>query len=406
MTPGRSTQMLAQENAVFVTFFHALKAAGVPVTLHEYLTLMEAMDADLADRRVEDFYYLSRAALVKDERNLDKFDRVFGHVFKGLELMAEAATVEIPIEWLKKLAEKYLTEEEKREIEAMGGLDKLLETLRRRLAEQKGRHQGGSKWIGTAGTSPFGAYGYNPEGVRIGQDANRHFRAVKVWDKREFKDLDDDVELGTRNIKLALRRLRKFARTGAPEELDLDGTIRETAHKGYLDIKLRPERHNAVKVLLFFDIGGSMDWHIRATEELFSAARAEFKHMEHFYFHNCLYERVWKENRRRWSETTPTWDVLHTYPHDYKVVFVGDAAMSPYEINAPGGSVEHFNEEAGALWLERVIRTYPACVWLNPVPQEQWDYTQSVRMIRQLMGGRMYPLTLDGLDRAMRELVR
>jgi uncharacterized protein with von Willebrand factor type A (vWA) domain len=398
--------MLAPESAMFVTFFHELKAAGLPVTLREYLTLMEAMDADLADRRVEDFYYLSRAALVKDERNLDKFDRVFGHVFKGLELMAEAATVEIPIEWLKKLAEKYLTEEEKRKIEAMGGLDKLLETLRRRLAEQKGRHQGGSKWIGTAGTSPFGAYGYNPEGVRIGQDTNRHFRAVKVWDKREFKDLDDEIELGTRNIKLALRRLRKFARTGAPEELDLDGTIRETAHKGYLDIKLRPERHNAVKVLLFFDIGGSMDWHIRATEELFSAARAEFKHMEHFYFHNCLYERVWKENRRRWSETTRTWDVLHTYPHDYKVVFVGDAAMSPYEINAPGGSVEHFNEEVGALWLERVIRTYPACVWLNPVPQEQWDYTQSIRMIRQLMGGRMYPLTLDGLDRAMRELVR
>jgi uncharacterized protein len=404
--PIRGANAATQESAMFVSFFHQLKAAGVPVTLREYLTLMEAMDADLASRRVEDFYYLSRAALVKDERNLDKFDRVFGHVFKGLELMAEAATVEIPIEWLKKLAEKYLTEEEKKQIEAMGGLDKLLETLRQRLTEQKGRHQGGAKWIGTGGTSPFGAYGYNPEGVRIGQDANRHFRAVKVWDKREFKDLDDEVELGTRNIKLALRRLRKFARTGAPEELDLDGTIRETAHKGYLDIKLRPERHNAVKVLLFFDIGGSMDWHVRATEELFSAARTEFKHMEHFYFHNCLYERVWKENRRRWTETTPTWEVLHTYPHDYKAVFVGDAAMSPYEINAPGGSVEHFNEEAGALWLERVFRTYPACVWLNPVPQEQWDYTQSTRMIRQLIGGRMYPLTLEGLDRAMRELVR
>jgi hypothetical protein len=391
---------------MFVEFFHQLKAAGVPVTLKEYLTLMEAMEHDLAARRVEGFYYLSRAALVKDERNLDKFDRVFGKVFKGLELTEQALAVEIPSEWLKKLAEKYLTEEEKKQIEAMGGLDKLLETLRKRIAEQKGRHQGGSKWIGTGGTSPFGAYGYNPEGIRIGQDENRNFRAVKIWDKREFKDLDDTVELGTRNIKIALRRLRKFARTGAPEELDLDGTIKDTAHKGYLDIKLRPERHNAVKVLLFFDIGGSMDWHVRAVEELFSAARTEFKHMDHFYFHNCLYERVWKQNRRRYDDTKPTWDVLHTYPHDYKVIFVGDASMSPYEITTPGGSIEHFNEEAGAVWMERVTRTYPACVWLNPVPDNQWEMTYSVRMIRQLFGDRMYPLTLDGLDRAMRELVR
>ncbi len=390
---------------MFVTFFQELKQAGVPVTLREYLTLMEAMDRDLASRRVEDFYYLSRATLVKDERNLDKFDRVFGHVFKGLELTADLAA-EIPVEWLKKLAEKYLTEEEKKEIEALGGLDKLLETLRKRLEEQKGRHQGGSKWIGTAGTSPFGAYGYNPEGVRIGQDKNRNFRAVKVWDRREFKDLDDEVELGTRNIKVALRRLRKFARTGAPEELDLDGTIKGTAHKGYLDIIMRPERHNAVKVLLFFDVGGSMDWHVQATEELFSAARSEFKHMEHFYFHNCLYERVWKENRRRHDHTTPTWDVLHTFPHDYKVIFVGDASMSPYEIALPGGSVEHMNEEAGGVWIERMVRTYPACVWLNPVAESQWEYTQSIRMVRQLVGERMYPLTLDGLDRAMRELVR
>jgi len=391
---------------MFVEFFHQLKAAGVPVTLKEYLTLMEAMEHDLAARRVEGFYYLSRAALVKDERNLDKFDRVFGKVFKGLELTEQALAVEIPSEWLKKLAEKYLTEEEKKQIEAMGGLDKLLETLRKRIAEQKGRHQGGSKWIGTGGTSPFGAYGYNPEGIRIGQDENRNFRAVKIWDKREFKDLDDTLELGTRNIKIALRRLRKFARTGAPEELDLDGTIKDTAHKGYLDIKLRPERHNAVKVLLFFDIGGSMDWHVRAVEELFSAARTEFKHMDHFYFHNCLYERVWKQNRRRYDDTKPTWDVLHTYPHDYKVIFVGDASMSPYEITTPGGSIEHFNEEAGAVWMERVTRTYPACVWLNPVPDNQWEMTYSVRMIRQLFGDRMYPLTLDGLDRAMRELVR
>jgi uncharacterized protein len=391
---------------MFVTFFSELKAAGVPVTLREYLTLMEAMDRDLASRRVEDFYYLSRAALVKDERNLDKFDRVFGHVFKGLELLSGSEVVEIPAEWLKKLAEKYLTEDEKKQIEAMGGLDKLLETLRQRMAEQKDRHQGGNKWIGTAGTSPYGAYGYNPEGVRIGQDTNRNFRAVKVWDKREFKDLDDQIELGTRNIKLALRRLRKFARTGAPDELDLDGTIRGTAHKGYLDIQMRPERHNAVKVLLFFDIGGSMDWHIKATEELFSAARTEFKHMAHYYFHNCLYEKVWKENRRRYQETTPTFDVLNTYPHDYKVIFVGDASMSPYEIMAQGGSVEHFNEETGQAWIERVTRLYQSCVWLNPVPEKEWQHTQSIRMLRQLMGGRMYPLTLEGLDKAMRELVR
>jgi len=391
---------------MFVTFFTELKAAGLPVTLREYLTLMEAMEKDLAGRRVEDFYYLSRAALVKDERNLDKFDRVFGHVFKGLDLLQQALAAEIPAEWLKKLAEKYLTEEEKRLIEAMGGLDKLLEMLRKRLEEQRGRHQGGSKWIGTAGTSPFGAYGYNPEGVRIGQDGNRNFRAVKVWDRREFKDLDGEVELGTRNIKLALRRLRKFARTGAPDELDLDGTIKETAHKGYLDIKLRPERHNTVKVLLFFDVGGSMDWHVKLVEELFSAARTEFKHMDYFYFHNCLYERVWKENRRRWQETTPTWEVLHKYPHDYKAIFVGDASMSPYEITQPGGSVEHFNDEAGAVWLERVTRTYPHAVWLNPVPEDRWDYTYSIKMVRQLLADRMYPLTLDGLDRAMRELVR
>ena len=391
---------------MLVTFFHELRAAGVPVTLREYLTLIEAMDKDLAGRRVDDFYYLSRAALIKDERNLDKFDRVFGHVFNGLATMNEALAAEIPKEWLAKLVEKFLTDEEKAQIEAMGGLDKLLETLRRRLAEQKGRHQGGNKWIGTAGTSPFGAYGYNPEGVRIGQDGNRSFRAVKVWDKREFRDLDDQVELGTRSIKIALRRLRKFARTGALEELDLHGTIARTAHKGYLDILLRPERHNAVKVLLFFDIGGSMDWHIKATAELFSAARAEFKHMEHFYFHNCLYEKVWRENRRRWDDTTPTFELLHTYGHDYKVIFVGDASMSPYEIMAPGGSVEHYNEETGAVWMERVMRTYQACVWLNPVPEREWGYTASIGLMRQLLGGRMYPLTLDGLDTAIRELVR
>jgi uncharacterized protein with von Willebrand factor type A (vWA) domain len=322
-----------------------------------------------------------------------------------LDLLSDGIEAMIPEEWLKKLTDKYLTEEEKKLVESLGGLDKLMETLKKRLAEQKGRHQGGSKWIGTGGTSPFGNAGYNPEGIRIGGEST-HKRAVKVWDKREFKDLDDDVELGTRNIKVALRRLRKFARTGAPDELDLDGTIKGTARKGYLDILMRPERHNAVKVLLFFDIGGSMDWHIKATAELFSAARSEFKHMEHFYFHNCLYEKVWKENRRRHNDTTPTWDVLHKYPHDYKVVFVGDASMSPYEIAVNGGSVEHYNEEAGQAWMERVTRTYPAAVWLNPVPEKEWDFTHSIGMMKQLMGGRMYPLTLDGLDRGMRELVR
>src|SRR5437764_4500565 len=391
---------------MFFQFFDELRAAKVPVTLKEYLAVMDALDRDVIGMKVDEFYYLSRTALVKDERNLDKFDRVFGHVFKGLENLEPDLVAQIPEEWLRKLAEKYLTEEEMKEIQALGGWDKLMETLAQRLAEQKGRHQGGSKWIGTAGTSPFGAYGYNPEGVRIGQAESRHKRAVKVWDKREFRDLDDTVELGTRNIKLALRRLRKFARTGAPEELDLEGTIKETANRGYLDLKLRPERHNAVKVLIFFDVGGSMDWHVQVTEELFSAARTEFKHMDYFYFHNCLYERVWKKNRRRHDDTTPTWQLLHTYPHDYKVIFVGDASMSPYEITTPGGSVEHFNEEAGAVWLERLTRTYPACVWLNPVPEEQWDYTYSIRMVRQLLGNRMYPLTLEGLDRAMRELVR
>ena len=393
---------------MFVTFFHELKAARLPVTLKEYLTLMEAMRADLAGQRVEDFYYLSRAALVKDERHLDRFDQVFGHVFKGLDLMADAAEGEaqIPQEWLKAVSELYLTDDEKKKIEALGGWEKILSELQKRLAEQKGRHQGGSKWIGTGGTSPYGAYGYNPAGVRIGQKENRNFSAIKVWDKREYKDLADDVELGTRNIKLALRRLRKFAREGAPEELDLDGTIKGTAHKGYLDIAMRPERRNAVKVLMFFDIGGSMDWHIKGAEELFSAARAEFKHLEYYYFHNCLYEFVWKDNVRRWTDRTPTWQVLHTYPSDYKVIFVGDASMSPYEVTQPGGSVEHMNEEPGSVWLKRVTGIYEHCVWLNPIAEKHWDWTASLKLIRDLMGSRMYPLTLEGLDRAMRELMR
>jgi len=391
---------------MFLQFFDALRAAKLPVTLKEYLALMDALNEGVIGMKVDEFYYLSRTALVKDERNLDKFDRVFGHVFKGLENLEPDLVAQIPEEWLRKLAEKYLTEDEKKQIAALGGWEKLMETLRQRLAEQKGRHQGGSKWIGTAGTSPFGAYGYNPEGVRIGQDKSRHGRAVKVWDKREYKNLDDSIELGTRNIKVALRRLRKWAREGAETELDLEGTVRNTANKGYLDLKLVPERHNTVKVLLFFDVGGSMDAYIKLCEELFSAARAEFKHMEFFYFHNCLYEGVWKDNRRRNAEMTPTWDVLHKFPHDYKVIFVGDATMSPYEITYPGGGVEHWNEEAGAVWLGRVTHIYPHVVWLNPVAQKHWDYTPSVSLIGQLLSGRMFPLTLAGLDSAMRELSR
>ena len=393
---------------MFIDFFLQLRDADVPCSLREYLTLIEAVESGHAAFDLEGFYYLSRSALVKDERNLDKFDRVFGTVFKGLEPPEgeAAADHEIPEEWLRKLAEKILTEEEKQQIEAMGGFDKLMETLKKRLEEQKKRHQGGSKWIGTAGTSPFGAYGYNPEGVRIGQDDNRNFSAVKVWDKREFKNLDDTLELGTRNIKVALRRLRQFAREGAPTELDLDSTINGTARQGFLDIHMRPEKHNAAKVLLFFDVGGSMNPHIRIMEELFSAARSEFKHMEYFYFHNCLYENVWRDNRRRHSNALPTWDVLHTYPHDYKVIIVGDASMSPYEIAMPGGSVEHWNEEPGAIWLQRLLQVYPKTVWINPLKPNYWEYTQSISMIRDLVDDRMYSLTLGGLEDAMRELVR
>ncbi|MEZ5895901.1 MAG: VWA domain-containing protein [Parvularculaceae bacterium] len=391
---------------MFTKFFHELKSAGLPVSLREYLTLMEAMDADLANRNVEDFYYLSRAALVKDERNLDKFDRIFGHVFKGIESLAEGVTAEIPEDWLKLLTQKYLSEEEKKQIEALGGWDKLMETLKKRLEEQKKRHQGGNKWIGTGGTSPFGSGGYNPEGVRIGNEGERQGRAVKVWEKREYKNLDDQVELGTRNIKMALRRLRRFARKGAPDEFDLDGTVDATARAGYLDIKMRPERRNTIKVLLFFDAGGSMDPFVKICEELFSAARTEFKHMEYFYFHNCLYDFVWKDNKRRWTDKTPTWDVLHTFPHDYKVIFIGDASMSPYEITVPGGSVEYFNEEAGAIWMQRLLGVYERAVWLNPIPQKHWNYSSSINLVRELMGDRMYPLTLAGLDEAMSELRR
>jgi uncharacterized protein with von Willebrand factor type A (vWA) domain len=386
-------------------FILALRTAGIPASITEYLTLLRGMKENVADYSVDDFYHLSRATLVKDERHLDRFDRVFGEVFKGLEPPEGDPQQEIPEEWLRKLAEKLLTEEEKKQIEAMGGFEKLLETLRERLKEQKGRHQGGSKWIGTGGTSPFGAHGYNPEGVRIGQEESRHRRAVKVWDKREFKDLDGDIEIGTRNMKLALRRLRRFARQGAATELDMPGTIRATANNaGSLDLKMVPERHNAVKVLLLLDIGGSMDDHVRLSSELFSAVRTEFKHLEHYYFHNCVYERLWKDNRRRKDTETPTWDVLRKYGPDWKLIFVGDASMSPYEIREAGGSVEHWNEESGKVWMNRLTTHFRRSAWLNPTPREHWDFTMSIGMMHAVMEGRMFPLTVDGIDQMTREL--
>jgi uncharacterized protein len=392
---------------MFISFFLELRAAKVPASLREYLTLMEAMRDGVARFDIDEFYFLARTALVKDERHLDRFDLVFGHCFKGIETPTDPQT-ELPEEWLRKLAERHLTEEEKKLVEALGGWDKLMETLRQRLAEQKGRHQGGNKWIGTAGTSPFGAFGYNPEGVRIGRkegEKGGNRTAVKVWDRREFRNLDDTVELGTRNIKLALRRLRQFARQGAELELDLPGTIRSTAHNaGWLDLKMVPERHNAVKLLLFLDVGGSMDDHIRVCEELFSAARGEFKHLVHYYFHNCLYDTVWKDSRRRHVEQIPVMEILRTYDPGHKIVLVGDASMSPYEIEREGGSVERWNDESGRVWLTRLLDAYPKAIWLNPVPEKYWGGTTSIGLIRALMEGRMFPLTLDGIDRAMREL--
>lgn len=395
---------------MFLPFFEKLRHSGVPVSLREYLGFLEGMVSGLATYDVDGFYYLARSAMVKDEKNIDKFDRAFSEAFQGLEsigIEAVLEAVDLPAAWLEKLAEKLLTEAEKKEIEALGGFEKLMETLKERLREQQGRHQGGSNWIGTAGTSPFGAYGYNPEGVRIGQAESRHQRAVKVWDRREFRDLDDAVEIGTRNIKVALKRLRRWARDGADEELDLTGTIRATAERGYLDIRTRPERRNAVKVLLFLDVGGSMDPHVRIVEELFSAARSEFRHLEAFYFHNCLYEGVWRNNRRRWTEQTPTWDLLRTYGLDYKCVFVGDASMSPYEIVFPGGANEHYNPEAGQTWLERARDHWTANLWINPLAERYWGHAQSIDMIRDIMGReRMVPLTLEGLERGMRMLGR
>ena len=389
---------------MFLPFFDHLRAHKIPVSLREFLSFLEAVSAGMATYDMEHFYLLGRSILVKDERNLDKYDRAFAASFEGLEHISPQDMldqVDLPDEWLRKLAEKTLSEADKAEIEALGGFDKLMDTLRKRLEEQKGRHQGGSKWVGTAGTSPFGAYGYNPEGVRIGQAESRHQRAVKVWDKRSFKNLDGDIELGTRNIKVALKRLRKWARDGAQEELDLDATIRKTAENGYIDVQTRPERRNAVKVLLLLDIGGSMDPHIKMVEELFSAARSEFKHLESYYFHNCLYEGVWRDNSRRWDAQITTEELFRTYGSDYKCIFVGDASMSPYEIAYAGGANEHWNPIAGEDWLRRAREQWPSSVWLNPVPEKYWPYTQSIGMIQRIFDNRMAPMTLDGISSGM-----
>lgn len=395
---------------MFHHFFSELRRASVPVSIREYLTLLEGVDKGVAEQSMDGFYHLSRTALVKDERDLDKFDQVFGHVFRGVDYLGDIFGQDehtIPEDWLRKMAELHLSPEEMAEIEALGDLEKIMEALKERLENQDKRHEGGNRNIGTAGKSPFGAYGYNPEGVRIGQTEGRHGKAVKVWDKRQFKNLDGDREIGTRNIKVALRRLRKFAREGAAEELDLQGTIRGTAKQGWLDIKMRPERRNAVKVLGFFDIGGSMDAHVKQVEDLFSAAKSEFKRLEYFYFHNCLYEQVWKDNRRRMNEVTPTWDILHKFPSDHRVVIVGDAAMSPYEVAMRGGSVEHWNEEPGAVWLKRIVDIYPHLVWINPTQEKYWEFSQSTKMIQEIIGAdRMFPMTLSGLEDAMRELAR
>ena len=390
---------------MFFNFLDELRYAGIPASLKEHLILLEALDRDVIEQTPEEFYYLSRSVFVKDEGLLDRFDQVFNKVFKGLLTDYGTTPQDSPEDWLKAIAEKFLSEEEMEKIKSLGSWEEIMETLKKRLEEQQKRHEGGNKWVGTGGTSPFGNGGYNPEGVRIGGES-KHKRALKVWEKREFANLDHTKELGTRNIKIALRRLRKFARTGSAEELDIRATIDGTAKQGWLDIHMRPERRNAIKVLLFLDVGGSMDPFIKLCEELFSAATSEFKNLEFFYFHNCPYEGVWKDNRRRFAERTPMWDVLHKYPHDYKAIFVGDAAMSPYEISHAGGSVEHFNEESGAVWMQRLTNTYPAAVWLNPTPEAHWGYSQSTKIIKELMKDRMYPLSLSGLDSAMRELVR
>ena len=387
-------------------FFFKLRNGGLKPSITEYLTLLEAMKRGLAQRSVDDFYYLARSSLVKDETQFDRFDRIFSAHFRGIEDAMQALFSEVPDDWLERQAELYLSREERDQIEAMGGFDKLMEALRERLDEQRERHEGGNKWIGTAGTSPFGAYGFNPEGVRIGQQGSRHRRAVKVWDRREYRNLDDTVELGTRNIKIALRKLRKFAREGAADQLDLEDTIDKTARNaGLLDLRMVPERHNAIKVLLCLDIGGSMDDHVRECEELFSAAKSEFKHLEYFYFHNFIYESMWKNNRRRHSERIDTASIAHKYSADYKLIFVGDATMSPYEIVYAGGSVEHWNDEPGAVWIKRLLNTFPRAIWLNPEPEQRWDYTPSIKLTRELMDDRMFPLTVSGLDAGIRRLL-
>ncbi|MCZ6808546.1 MAG: VWA domain-containing protein [Proteobacteria bacterium] len=386
-------------------FFFMLREGGLKPSIRELLTLLEAMRSGVAQQSVDDFYYLARCCLVKDESKFDRFDKIFAAHFDGMEDAFKALVADVPDEWLRHQAELVLSEEERAEIEALGGFEKLMEALRERLEEQEGRHEGGNKWIGTAGTSAFGAYGYNPEGVRIGQQGSRHRRATKVWDRREYRNLDDKLELGTRNIKIALRRLRKFAREGAADQLDLEDTIDKTARNaGILDIRMVPERHNAIKVLLCLDIGGSMDDHVRICEEVFSAAKSEFKHLEYFYFHNFVYESMWKDNRRRHTERIPTTDIAHKYGPDYKLVFVGDATMSPYEIVYAGGSVEHWNEEPGAVWIKRLLHTYPKAIWLNPEPEQRWEYTPSIKLTRELMGDRMYPLTISGLDDGIKRL--
>ena len=390
---------------MLIPFFYMLREGGMKTSITELLTLLDAMKSGLAGQSVDDFYYLARASLVKDEAHLDRFDRIFAAYFKGVEDSLTDLMQSVPDEWLRHQAELMLTDEERAQIEALGGFEALMQALQERLDEQDERHEGGSRWIGTAGTSPFGAYGYNPEGVRMGQKGSRNRSAVKVWDRRDYRNLDDSVELGTRNIKVALRRLRKFAREGAADQLDLDDTIDKTARNaGLLDIRMVPERHNAVKVLLCLDIGGSMDDHVGICEEMFSAARSEFKRLEYFYFHNFIYESLWKDNRRRHAEKTPTLDIMHKYGSDYKLIFVGDATMSPYEIVYAGGSVEHWNEEPGAVWMQRLLNTYPKAIWLNPEPCERWDYTPSTKLVRELMDDRMYPLTLAGLDEAIKKL--
>ena len=386
---------------MLINFFQGLRESGVPVTTKELLDLIEGLKRNIAFADMDEFYYFSRTCMVKDEKYFDRFDRAFGLHFKELEALDDIIEALIPDDWLRSEFLKNLSDEEKAQIESLGGLEKLIEEFKKRLEEQKERHQGGSKWIGTGGTSPFGQEGYHPEGIRVGPNG-KNKKAVKVWERRDFANLDDSVQLGTRNIKIAMRRLRKFARTGAADELDLDDTISSTARNaGLLDIKMVPERHNAVKVLLFLDVGGSMDPHVKVCEELFSAARTEFKHLEYFYFHNFIYESVWKNNVRRHNERTATLDILHKYSHDYKVVFVGDASMSPYEIAQPGGSVEHWNEESGEIWMRRLAEVYDKVAWLNPIPEDEWEYTQSVSMTRQLLEGHMYPLSLKGLEQSM-----